>query len=74
MSLSEILLLLVIGIEACCIIYYEAIDPDAKECIRLEEKIRELTHENNELLDQNQILNQKIYEMSGQLYLKEKQK
>lgn len=73
MSPSEIFLLLILGIESCCIIYYEAFDPDARECVRLEEKVRRLKSENDQLLDQIQSLNQKIYEMSGKLYLYDKQ-
>ncbi len=72
MSLSEIFLLLTLGIESCFIIYYEAFAPDAKDCIQLEEEVRRLKSENDRLLDQIQSLNQKIYEMSGQLYSKEK--
>ena len=45
MNLSEIFLLLILGIESCFIIYYEAFDPDAGECVRLEEKVRRLKSE-----------------------------
>ena len=45
MNLSEIFLLLILGIESCFIIYYEAFDPGAREFIRLEEKVRRLKSE-----------------------------
>lgn len=37
--------LYILGIESCFIIYYEAFDPDARECVRLEEKVRRLKSE-----------------------------
>ena len=35
----------ILGIESCFIIYYEAFDPDARECVRLEERVRRLKSE-----------------------------
>ncbi len=61
MSLINIFLLILLVIESICLVYFLAFHPDAKECIRLEEELRNIKKENDSLLKIIQDLNYQLY-------------
>ena len=52
MGYINIFLLIIIVIQSVFLLYFIGFHPDAKECMKLEDKLRDAKKENSELLDQ----------------------
>ena len=61
MEFISIFFLVIIVIQSIILLYYIGFHPDAKECMKLEDKLRDAKKENENLLKQIQDLNYQVY-------------
>lgn len=64
MNLISIFFLIVIVIQSVILLYYIGFHPDAKECMKLEDNLRDAKKENENLLKQIRDLNYQIYALN----------
>lgn len=64
MNLISIFFLIVIVIQSVILLYFIGFHPDAKECIKLEDNLRYVKKENENLLKQIRDLNYQVYALN----------
>lgn len=64
MNLISIFFLIVIVIQSVILLYFIGFHPDAKECIKLEDNLRDVKKENENLLKQIRDLNYQVYALN----------
>ena len=64
MELISIFFLIVIIIQSAILLYYIEFHPDAKECMKLEDNLRDVKKENDNLLKQIRDLNYQVYALN----------
>lgn len=64
MEFISIFFLIVIVIQSVILLYYIGFHPDAKECMKLEDNLRDAKKENDNLLKQIRDLNYQVYALN----------
>lgn len=64
MEFISIFFLVVIIIQTVILLYYIGFHPDAKECMKLEDNLRDAKKENDNLLKQIRDLNYQVYALN----------
>lgn len=67
MRTINMLLLIIVVIQSIILLYLMGFHPDAKECMKLEDKLRDAKKENSNLLNQIRDLNNQVYALNWKL-------